>query len=127
MRWPTRGAGLAVNLSGVSYDEIQRGETVTSPRWLKPTTMIDAKIKLISDAPRPMKHNARVTFHALVSETGARARLLNARELLPGQEAWAQIHLTDPVPLVKGDFFVVRSTETTLGGGRVIDPFPAAA
>ncbi len=118
------GRRLAVNLSGVSYDEIHRGETVTAPRWLKPTTMIDAKIKLISDAPRPMKHNARVTFHAQVSETGARARLLNTRELLPGQEAWAQIHLTDPVPLVKGDFFVVRSTETTLGGGRVIDPFP---
>ncbi len=118
------GRRLAVNLSGVSYDEIRRGETVTAPRWLKPTTMIDAKVRLISDAPRPMKHNARVTFHALASETAARARLLSARELLPGEEAWAQIHLAEPVPLVKGDFFVIRSTETTLGGGAVVDPFP---
>ena len=36
----------------------------------------------------------------------------------------AQIHLSNPVPLVKGDFFVVRDTETTLGGGKVVDPFP---
>ena len=86
--------------------------------------MIDAKVKLIADAPRPMKHNARVSFHSHVSETGARIRLLDARQLQPGNEAWAQIHLTNPLPLVKGDFFVVRSTETTIGGGKVVDPFP---
>ena len=118
------GRRLAVNLSGISHDEVQRGEIVTNPRWLNPTTMIDAKVKLIGDAPRPLKHNARVTFHALVSETPARIRLLDTRELQPGHEAWAQIHLTSPVPLVKGDFFVVRSSETTLGGGKVVDPFP---
>ena len=118
------GRRLAVNLSGISHDEVQRGEIITTPRWLNPTTMIDAKVKLIGDAPRPLKHNARVTFHALVSETPARIRLLDTRELQPGHEAWAQIHLTSPVPLVKGDFFVVRSSETTLGGGKVVDPFP---
>ena len=118
------GRRLAVNLSGISHDEIQRGELVTTPGWLKPTAMIDARIKLIGDAPRPLKHNARVTFHLLASETGARVRLLDSRQLQPGQEALAQIHLDDAVPLVKGDFFVVRSTETTLGGGKVVDPYP---
>ena len=118
------GRRLAVNISGVSYDQAQRGETVTIPGWLQPTTMLDARVKLLADAPRPMKHNARVSFHSHVSETGARIRLLDARLLQPGHEAWAQIHLTNPLPLVKGDFFVVRSTETTIGGGKVVDPFP---
>ena len=118
------GRRLAVNISGVSYDHAQRGETVTTPGWLQPTTMLDAKVKLLADAPRPMKHNARVSFHSHVSETGARIRLLDARLLQPGNEAWAQIHLTNPLPLVKGDFFVVRDTETTIGGGKVVDPFP---
>ena len=118
------GRRLAVNISGVSYDKAERGEIVTTSGWLQPTTMLDAKVKLLADAPRPMKHNARVSFHSHVSETGARVRLLDARQLLPGHEAWAQIHLTEPVPLVKGDFFVVRSTETTIGGGKVVDPFP---
>ena len=118
------GRRLAVNISGVSYDQAQRGETVTIPGWLRSTTMLDAKVKLLADAPRPMKHNARVSFHSHVSETGARIRLLDVRRLQPGHEAWAQIHLTNPLPLVKGDFFVVRSTETTIGGGKVVDPFP---
>ncbi len=118
------GRRLAVNISGVSYDHAQRGETVTIPGWLQPTTILDAKVKLLADAPRPMKHNARVSFHSHVSETGARIRLLDTRRLRPGDEAWAQIHLTEALPLVKGDFFVVRDTETTIGGGKVVDPFP---
>ena len=118
------GRRLAVNISGVSYDHAQRGETVTIPGWLQPTTMLDAKVKLLADAPRPMKHNARVSFHSHVSESSARIRLLDTRRLQPGDEAWAQIHLTEALPLVKGDFFVVRDTETTIGGGKVVDPFP---
>ena len=39
----------------------------------------------------------------------------------PATKPGAQIHLADPVPLVKGDFFVIRDTETTLGGGQVVD------
>lgn len=47
------GRRLAVNLSGISHDEVQRGEIVTNPRWLNPTTMIDAKVKLIGSATSP--------------------------------------------------------------------------
>ena len=115
------GRRLAVNLSGVSHDEVHRGDVLTNPGWLTSTSLVNARVKLIGGAPRPLKHNARVGFHVLVSETPARVRLLDTRELKPGDEAWAQIHLADPVPLVKGDFFVIRDTETTLGGGKVVD------
>jgi selenocysteine-specific elongation factor len=32
--------------------------------------------------------------------------------------------LADPLPVVKGDFFVIRSSEDTLGGGQIVDPNP---
>ncbi|MQF69662.1 selenocysteine-specific translation elongation factor [SAR202 cluster bacterium AD-804-J14_MRT_500m] len=115
------GRRLAVNLSGVSHDDVNRGDVLTKPGWLRPTNLINARVKLIPNAPRPLKHNARVGFHVLVSETPARIRLLDTRQLEPGDEAWAQIHLAYPVPLVKDDFFVIRDTETTLGGGKVVD------
>ncbi|MBM3925928.1 MAG: selenocysteine-specific translation elongation factor [SAR202 cluster bacterium] len=118
------GRRLAINLTGVSHDEVRRGEVLTNPGWLKPTNLVDVRLKLIKDAPRPMKHNARVSFHLLASETAARVRLLDTKELQPGQEAWAQVHMEDPLPVVKDDFFVVRDTETTLGGGRVADAQP---
>ena len=120
----TPGRRLAINLSGVSHQEIQRGEVITTPGWLKPTAIVDAHIRLIADIPKGLKHNRGVTFHAFTAETLARVRLLDREDLKPCEEGWVQIHLKEPVPLVKGDFFVIRSAEATLGGGRVVDASP---
>ena len=119
------GRRLAVNLSGISREELQRGEVITTSGWLGPTTRLDAKLKLARDAPHPLKHNEGVTFHLFTSETPARVRLLDTEEIQPGEGGWAQIHLRYPVPVVKEDLFVIRSSEATLGGGKVADPHPS--
>ncbi len=119
------GRRLAVNLSGISRDDIQRGEVITTSGWLRPTARLDAQLKLVRDAPRPLKHNEIVTFHLFTSETLARVRLLDRDELGPGEEGWGQIHFENPIPAVKGDLFVVRSSDATLGGGKVVDPYPS--
>ncbi|MBD48506.1 MAG: selenocysteine-specific translation elongation factor [Dehalococcoidia bacterium] len=118
------GRRVAVNLSGIDNDNVNRGHMITNPGWFRETTLVDARIKLIKSSPRALKHNIRVTFHLLGGETFARVRLLDRKQLLPGEEGWAQIHLEDPIGLVKGDFFVVRDTTTTLGGGRIVNPYP---
>ena len=119
------GRRLAVNLSGIARDHIQRGEMITSSGWLTPTTRLDAQLKLIRDAPRPLKHNSNITFHLFTSEASARVRLLDREELRPGETGWGQLHLRDPVPVVKGDLFVIRTSDATLGGGKVVDPYPS--
>ena len=48
-------------------------------------------------------------------------RLLEEDELAPGGEAWAQLWLEEPVAVVRGDHFVLRSADATLGGGTVVD------
>ncbi len=118
------GRRLAANLSGISRSEIQRGEVITLPGWLQTTNILDAQFRVSRDAPRPVRHNEGITFHLHTSESNARLRILDKKELRPGEEGWVQIHLSDPVPLVKGDLFVARSAEDTLGGGRVVDPKP---
>ena len=85
---------------------------------------MDAKIRMVKGAPHSLRHNQGVTFHLLSSEATARVRLLDADRLAPGTEGWVQILLDEPMPMVKGDFFVVRSAEDTLGGGQVVDPTP---
>ena len=119
------GVRLAVNLSGISRDDIQRGEVITTSGWLRPTTRLDAQIKMARDALHPLRHNEGITFHLLTSEANARVRLLDKDELMPGEEGWGQILLQSPIPVVKGDLFVVRSADATLGGGKVVDPYPA--
>ena len=118
------GVRLALNLSGISRDDVMRGEVLTNPGWLRPTRRFDANLRMVKGAPHALKHNEGVTFHLFTSETTGRVRLLDADRLQPGSEGWVQVLLDDPVPMVKGDFFVLRSSEDTLGGGQIADPNP---
>ena len=118
------GVRLAVNLSGIPHVDIERGEVLTIPGWLRPTRRLDARLRMVPGSPHPLRHNEGVTFHLFASESTARVRLLDVDRLTPGTEGWVQILLHDSLPMVKGDFFVLRSAEDTLGGGQVVDPNP---
>ena len=116
------GRRLAVNLVGVDHQDVARGDVLTSTGWLRPTTAMDVHLKVIPDAPRPLRHNMFATVHTGSSETVARVRLLEKQEAKPGDSTWAQLKLDQPIAAVKGDFYVIRSSSTTLGGGNVVDP-----
>ncbi|MCH2505153.1 MAG: selenocysteine-specific translation elongation factor, partial [Dehalococcoidia bacterium] len=118
------GVRLAVNLSGLSRSEVPRGEVLTSAGWLRKTNRLDARVTMVKGTPHALKHNEGVTFHLFTSETTARVRLLDVDRLAAGEDGWVQILLEDSLPMVKGDFFVIRSSEDTLGGGQVVDPNP---
>jgi selenocysteine-specific elongation factor len=120
------GSRVAINLSGVELADVQRGNVITRPGWLTPTVLIDAQFEYLAEAPRPLIHNAEVKFFYGAAEVPAHIRLLANEILAPGQTGWAQFALRAPLPLVKGDRFIVRlpSPSITLGGGVVIDPQP---
>ncbi|MXY59230.1 MAG: selenocysteine-specific translation elongation factor, partial [Chloroflexi bacterium] len=115
------GNRVAVNLSGVSAQEIARGGVLTRPGWLRATRAVDVRLHMLSDAPHGIRHNFPATFHAFAAEAPAKVRLLEEDELAPGGEAWAQLWLEEPVAVVRGDHFVLRSADATLGGGTVVD------
>ena len=118
------GVRLAVNLSGVPRQDVTRGEIITVPGWLTATRRIDARLRMVKRAPHSIRHNHGVTFHLFTSETTARVRLLDTDKLEPDTEGWVQILLDESIPVVKGDFFVIRSAEETLGGGQIVEPYP---
>ena len=118
------GVRLAVNLSGLSRSDIERGQVLTPAGWLSTTQRLDARFRMVRNAPHSLRHNEGVTFHIFTSESPARVRILDADRLVPGTEGWVQVLLANPLPMVKGDFFVIRSAEDTLGGGQVVDPNP---
>lgn len=116
------GTRLAVNLSGIDHSDIQRGDLVTTTDWLESSTAFDATFRVISDAPRPVRHNHKVTLFVGTREVPATARVLQGDQIDPGSKGWIQVRTQEQVPVVKGDYFVVRDTENTLGGGRVLVP-----
>jgi selenocysteine-specific elongation factor len=120
------GARTAVNLSGIERDAIQRGDVLTTPGWLEPTSLLDVHLRLIRDAPQPLEQNDQVDLFIGSAESLGNVTLLNAERMLPGEEGWVQIRLVRPIAAAAGDRFIVRrpSPSVTIGGGRVIDPHP---
>ena len=70
------GQRVALNLPGIAVEEIGRGDVVLSAGYLSPTFMLDARLQLLPDAPRPLKNRARVRFHHATREVLGRMVLL---------------------------------------------------
>ncbi len=120
------GSRTAVNISGVALEKIRRGEVVTKPGQYQITRRLDARFRLLEDIGQPLKHNTEVKLFVGASETIATLRLLGVEMLNPGEEAWIQLELRDPIVTVRGDRYILRrpSPAETLGGGVIVDDQP---
>ena len=116
------GTRVAANLSGVSHDQVVRGEVLADPGWLRASLAVDVHLRIIPDAAQAVRHNMFVTVHTGSAEGIARLRLLDKARAEPGESTWAQLKFDKPMAVVKGDYFVIRSNQTTLGGGNIVAP-----
>jgi selenocysteine-specific elongation factor len=119
----TAGQRTAVNLAGIEHTALKRGMALAAPNRFRATARIDVRLQLLRSATAPLKHRARVHFHANTSETIAEVHLYSARELAPGETALAHLRLADEILLLPGDRFITRqfSPVTTIGGGGILD------
>ena len=115
------GRRTAVNLAGVGVEELHRGMVLAIPNAYRATSSIDVRLRAVPYLERPARHNLNVTFHAGASESEAKLLLLDADSLSAGEEAWAQLRLAEPAVVVRGDHFIVRDPNGTLGGGIIVD------
>ncbi|MCC7209386.1 MAG: selenocysteine-specific translation elongation factor [Anaerolineae bacterium] len=120
------GSRVAVNVAGVERSRVARGALLTLPGALTPTRLAAVHYRHLAGAARPLKHQAEVKVFAGSAESLARVRLLEGESIPPGGEGWLQLELRDPLPLSRGDRFILRlpSPGETIGGGDVIDPAP---
>jgi len=120
------GSRVAVNLSGVSVEQIKRGEVLSRPGLYTPSQRLDVRFRLLRDVTTSLHHHAEVKLFIGASETVADVRLLGAEAINPGETGWLQLDLRSPVVAVRGDRFILRrpSPGETLGGGVVVDPQP---
>lgn len=121
------GARVALNLAGLEKEQVQRGSVVSSPGYYRQTGLLDVTLELLSRSPRKIKNLDPVHFFLGTARSVARLLLLDRDELLPGESALAQCRLDRPLVAERGDPFVIRSYSpmTTIGGGKVLDPYPA--
>ena len=120
------GARTALDLAGIEASQISAGDVLLS-RPVRATGAFDARLRLLEGA-KPLAHGVLVRLHHGTRATNARVRLFGREQLLPGESALARLRLEEPLILLPGDRFVVRSMapQLTIGGGTVLDPSPTA-
>ena len=121
------GQRTAINLSGVTKDDIDRGDIVAYPGAVTVTGMIDAEISIFSSTDRVVLNNSRVHLYCGSDEVLCKVILLDRDALSAGETAYAQLRLEEPAAVRRGDRFIIRfySPIITVGGGRIIDALPA--
>jgi selenocysteine-specific elongation factor len=118
------GDRAALNLAGLKLEDYARG-MVLSNKPLDETKMIDATCTLFDDTT-VLEIWSNVIFYTGTFECSARMHLINKNELVAGETAIVQIHLSRPAVLVNKDRFIIRNTsnDLTYGGGTIIDSQP---
>ncbi len=121
------GQRTALNLAGISTDELKRGMMLAEGSSFRSTSSVDVELTLLPSS-KPLKDRARVHFHAYTMQTIAEVRLYEKKQLSPGERAFARLRLSEPALLLPGDRFIVRqfSPVITIGGGVVLDALPIA-
>jgi selenocysteine-specific elongation factor len=120
----TAGQRTAVNLGGVEAAAIERGMVLAPAGRLAATQIVDARLSVLRDAPRPLKTRQRVRVHHGTAEVLARVVVLEAaNEVAPGASGLVQLRLESPVVALPGDRFIIRtySPQQTFAGGEVLD------
>jgi len=123
----TAGLRVGINLQGLEKTAIDRGNVLVISQTLKPTAVLDVIFQLLASSPKPLKHRTRIRLHLGTAEALGRTILLHQEEVEPGEEAFMQVRLEEPIAALPGDRFVMRSYSPllTIGGGEVLDAFPS--
>lgn len=127
------GHRTAINLAGIARRRVERGSVVAFPgKWVT-TGRINAVVRVLDASMSGHNYNLTAKGSHLMyvgtAETAVRVKLLGTDRVGPGEEAAAQISMSRPLPLKRGDRFVLRDTgrNITFGGGVVADPLPLEA
>ena len=119
------GQRAAINLSGVSKDDLERGEVLVSSEHFIVTNTIDVAIRVVEDLEHLVKQRTPIKCHIGTAEVMGRIVFFDRNELKEDNgEILCQLRLDEKIVTKRGDRFIVRrpSPQETIGGGWVIDP-----
>ena len=120
------GNRVAVNLSGVSHQEVVRGDVLVKVGQWHLTNRFDASLAVLSTLDHEVSRRGAHAIYLGACELPARMRILGLEALSPGETGFVRLHLPQRLPLLPGDRFVLRESgrAETIGGGTVLDIDP---
>ena len=120
------GERVALNLTGVEADEVQRGMAVVRFTELSPARVLDVELKLLPSVPESLPRRSRQLLSLGTAHVEVSVRLLDVDGLRPGESCFAQLRLAQPLAALPNQRFILRGSRAlegrgaTVAGGRVL-------
>lgn len=119
------GQRAAINLSGISKEDVERGEVLVSSEHFIVTKTVDVAIRVVEDLEHLVKQRMPIKLHIGTAEVMGRIVFFDRNEIKEENgEILCQLRLEEEILTKRGDRFILRrpSPQETIGGGWVIDP-----
>lgn len=106
------GARVAINLSGVSHQELKRGDLLTKKGYLRGFDSVEVEICAFES----IEHNSKIQL--FLGALRCVARIL----FLDKDKKFATLKTSIPIFGIFNEKFILRDDRQTLGGGRILSP-----
>lgn len=119
------GQRTAINLGGISREEVKRGDVLVASDHFLVTNIIDVAMRFVDDLRFPVKQRTPVKIHIGTSEVMGNIVFFDRNVVeAADEEVLCQIRLEEEIVARRGDRFIVRrpTPAETIGGGWVIEP-----
>ena len=120
------GNRAAVNLTGVSHNDLGRGHVMIRDGDWHHSRMVDAELTVLASLDHPVSRRGAYLCYVGSGEFPAKVRVVGAAEISPGATGAVRLYLSRPLPVLPGDRFVLRESgrDETVGGGKLLDIDP---
>ena len=120
------GNRVALNLAGVSHDEVRRGDVIVRAGQWHRSTVFDASLQVLEGLDHSISRRGAHVVYLGSGEHPAALRVLGPDEIAPGSNGFVRLRLDAAYPMLPGDRFVLRESgrSETIGGGEILDIDP---
>lgn len=120
-----RGERAAINLQGVSFDAVKRGDMIIAGVSPPESIVFDCRVESLTSMPYVLTGRRRLKLYHFTNEVEAFIIPHVGRGIAAGETAVARARLKKPLVILKGDRFVLRdpSIGKTIAGGEVLLPY----
>lgn len=118
------GQRCALNIAGLSTEEIERGDWIADARAFTPSHHVDVSLQLLPSAEQVIQTWTPLHLHIAAKHYHVNAVPLTTDRLQAGQTAKVQLVSDEPICAMTGDRFIIRNPQATetIGGGVVLHP-----
>jgi selenocysteine-specific elongation factor len=120
------GHRVALNLNGVSHEQVERGDAVVREKQWHRCTRFDGRLDVLASIEHDVSRRGAYALAVGSGEYPVKVRILSEHTIGGGGQGFVRIHLPVALPLMPGDKAILRDygREETIGGIEILSVDP---